>query len=757
MDNSQVAFPRYLEQKFIMFLPERYFKSSFLKNIYKKLRKNLENLGITLFCIDDFINFYTNKKSYLLFDDKSIPTTHQLYIHMFKNLYYSDSIYNKKQMEKEREHLFLLAGKLGVNEIKYEIEISETSVVQTSASTTVSKLSNTVLYSKNIEKKQGVSGYELYENRGASVYVNSNTKDEVDANIKESMDLKDSQVFSYDFYKQSPKLESFVYKRFAFKMSEVEYIIESEDIFDLSLAVKAYFIEYGLSISFNKNILYNEKIKYKLKFFTDDVLSEECAKRNYEYERGKSDPFYSIRKCYDSWNNENDKKSIIYEIYDYVYKICKQTYGKIYDDENNKKINYFSLEDIIRFILKTQPEIKYEWDEFTHTAEIKDWIEEFIYEKLYANIDQYNPESNEPEDKIISELKSQYPNIDIKKINSKISWFNINWEESEENIKSTIKNELNNDCEEIKISPCNTEFTVLFGDNTMHKNKKVDNTYIKAKRSFNPVSRVVRSHSEQAEQYRSNEVESQQNYIETKRIFNPVSRVSNEPLSPGSRVSRGQSEHMDQYRINELESQKNCIEENSRKNYTNNLLHRREREAEAREAEIGFLRQEIVSLEDRRLVDKCENKKLEEIIKKSELECKSEFGYLAQQIRESELELVTEKEKNEGLAEQIKKSELELVTEKEKNEGLAEQIKKSELELVNEKGKNEALVEQIKKSELELVNEKGKNEALVEQIKKSELELTTEKEKNEEIELEYKKQVVSYNKKNKKNKTQNDF
>ena len=683
MDNSQKAFPRYLEQKFIMFLPERYFKSSFFKNIYKKLRKNLENLGVTLFCIDDFINYYTQQKSNLLFDDKNIPTTNQLYIHMFKNLYYSDSIYNKKQMEKEREHLFLLAGKLGVNEIKYEIEILETSVIQTSASTTVNKLSNTVLYSKNIEKKQGVSGYELYENRGASVYVNSNSKDEVDTNIKESMDLKDSQVFSYDFYKQSPKLESFVYKRFAFKMSEVEYIIESEDIFDLSLAVKAYFIEYGLSISFNKNILYNEKIKYKLKFFSDDVLSEECAKRNYEYERGKSDPFYSIRRCYDSWNNENDKKSIIYEIYDYVYKICKQTYGKISDEENNKKFYYFSLEDIMRFILKTQPEIKYEWDEFTHTAEIKDWIEEFIYEKLYTNIDQYNPESNEPDDKIISELKSQYPNIDIKKINSKISWFNINWEESEENIKSTIKNELNNDCEEIKISTCNTEFTVLFGDNTMHKNKKVDNTYIKAKKTFNPVSRVSRSHSDQAEQYRINELDSQKNYIETKRIFNPVPRES-----------RGQSGYVDQYRINESESQ-NCIEENSRKNYTNNLLYRRDREAETREAEIGFLRQEIVSLEDRRIVDKSENKKLEEIIKKSQLECEAEFSYLVQQNRKSELELVKEQEKNEGLTEQIKKSESELVK---------------------------------------------------------------EQEKNEEIEMEYKKQVVSYNnKKNKKNKTQTDF
>ena len=72
-------------------------------------------------------------------------------------------------------------------------------------------------------------------------------------------------------------------------------------------------------VSFDKNIISNEKVQYKLKFFPDNVLVEECAKRNYEYERGKSDPFYSIRKCYDNWNNQNDKKSKTYEIYDYVY------------------------------------------------------------------------------------------------------------------------------------------------------------------------------------------------------------------------------------------------------------------------------------------------------------------------------------------------------------------------------------------------------------------------------------------------------
>jgi hypothetical protein len=724
MENNQIPFSRYFEQKYIMFLSKKYFKSYFFKNIYKRLRKNLENLGITLICIDDFINYYNQGNSNILFDDKNIPTSNQLYIHMFKNLYYSDTIYNKKLMEKEREHLFLLAGKLGVNEIKYETEISETSVIQTSAGTTVKKLSNTILYSKNIEKKQGVSGYELYENRGASVYVNSNNKDDVDENIKESMDLKDSQVFSYDFYKQSPKLESFVYKRWAFKMSEVEYIIESEDIFDLSLAVKSYFIEYGLSISFDKNILYNEKIKYKLKFFPDDVLSEECAKRNYEYERGKSDPFYSIRKCYDSWNDENDKKSIIYEIYDYVYKICKQSYGKIYDEANNKKIYYFCLEDIIRFILKTQPEIKDEWDEFTHTAEIKNWLEEFIYEKLYMNIEQYNNESNDPEDKIISELKSQYQNIDIKKIHSKISWFNINWEESEENIKSTIKNEMNNDCEEIIISTCNTDFTILLGNNTMHKNKKVDNTYVKAKRTFNPVSRIARSHSEQAEQYMSNEVNSQKNSNKSDRILNPMSRLS-----------IGRAEQVDQYRIDELEYQKKNIEAkcqeleiNARVNYSNNIMRERERERE-----LAHFRNEIMALDERIIDDKNENENLKEIIKKTALE------------------LADEKAKTHKLLDDIDKVTSELADEKAKTHKLHRDIDKVTSELADEKAKTHKLHGNIDKVTSELADEKAKTHKLHGDIDKVKLENPIDNE------IEQKKQNILNNKKYKKNKHQNDF
>mgnify|MGYP001306932533 CR=1 FL=1 len=649
MENTQANLICPTDQKYVMFLPERYFKSTFFENIYKKLRKNLENLGIKLFCIDNFIKHYNSEKSHtlnVLFDDKNVPTANQLYIHMFGKLYYSDSVYNKKKIEKEREHLFLLAGKLGVNTIEYSTEISETSVTQANVSGDVNNVSCGISYTKSTEKKQGTRGEEHYENRGAAVYVNSKNKDEVDANIKESMDLKDSQIFSYEFYKQNPKLESFVYKRCNFKMSQVEYVIESEDIFDLSLAVKAYFVEYGLAVSFDKNIMYNEKIQYKLVFFSDSVLEEECAKRNYEYERGKSDPFYSIRKCYDKWDNENDKKSILYEIYDYVYKLCKQTYGRISDDKNNKKFYYFCLEDILRFIIKTQPDIKEEWVNFTHTSEIKDWIEEYLFDNLFYKIDILNSDSDDYEDVVITELKSLLPEINVKQVQSKLFWFNINWEETEENIKLNIKNELNNDCEIIQMSINSMDFTILLGDKQMHKNKKIDNGHIRTKRTFNPVSRIAKVNQESCERYlqlKIEELESDKLYME--KEYEDLKLKLNENTEVESKYRELQSSYDELSTINNILSYKySQIKTNSdleimRLNARNLEL---ENTISAYENDVKELNNRIIEIDKQK--DDLATEKYKMDMKLSELN----------------IQLGDEKEKNTKLIELIKKLELNI-------------------------------------------------------------------------------------------------
>lgn len=84
-----------------------------------------------------------------------------------------------------------------------------------------------------------------------------------------------SNIFNIDFYKNNPKLESFVYKRVHYKMDKLEYNIESEDISDISFSVKSTFMEYGLNISFDKNVICTEKISFILIFYTHDELKKE--------------------------------------------------------------------------------------------------------------------------------------------------------------------------------------------------------------------------------------------------------------------------------------------------------------------------------------------------------------------------------------------------------------------------------------------------------------------------------------------------
>jgi hypothetical protein len=67
----------------------------------------------------------------------------------------------------------------------------------------------------------------------------------------------------------NPKLESFVYKRFHYKMDKLEYNIESEDISDIR------FMDYGLNVTFDKNVSSTERLGFYLDFYTYDDLKKE--------------------------------------------------------------------------------------------------------------------------------------------------------------------------------------------------------------------------------------------------------------------------------------------------------------------------------------------------------------------------------------------------------------------------------------------------------------------------------------------------
>ena len=199
------------KEKYIMFLDTKYFKKHIFKTAYNKILKRIKNKGIVVFDIEPAIEklklYHKNKKNVynLSFDDNPFPNTNTLYIHLFNNQYYNDKIFNKKKTEIEREMLFLLAGKLGVKEITYETEVIETTITKLNGNAKIKGINSGLTFNKNINKSIGTKGCEQYLNRGAPVYLKSNNLQEVEENIKDRMGMMQSNVFNYDFYKNSTK------------------------------------------------------------------------------------------------------------------------------------------------------------------------------------------------------------------------------------------------------------------------------------------------------------------------------------------------------------------------------------------------------------------------------------------------------------------------------------------------------------------------------------------------------------------------
>jgi hypothetical protein len=397
-------------EKYVIFLKPNYFKKKFFKSTYKQLIKNLELKGITVFniekTIDELKRMYKYKTSKtnnkIMFDDCMYPNTNTLYIHLFNSTYYNDTIYSKKKIEIEREMLFLLAGKLGVQYISYNTDIKETTIVKAHAGMNVKKLDMSIDFNKTITHLKGTTGKEEYLNRGAPVYLKSNNLQEVEENIKERIGKMNSNVFNYDFYKQSTKLESFVYKRFEFKMLKLEYTIDMDDISDISFSTKAAFMDVGLKLLFDKNISYNEKITYTLEFFSDLELKKEFGKIKRDY----LDPFYSIRELYDLMN---DKDKAVHLICEYTIELANKCQ---YTLESDTCIYNFSNK-LSEFIMNS-PSGHFETicHDFQSTSQIKNWIFKNLGNNLMEmNVKPLNNNNITETDKINTHVRNESVSI----------------------------------------------------------------------------------------------------------------------------------------------------------------------------------------------------------------------------------------------------------------------------------------------------------------------------------------------------------
>ena len=377
--------------KYLIFLQDRFFKKHWFKS-YKKVIKSLENNGITVMSNTEIIEYQSFMNNPLIFDDKNYPELNCLYIHLYNGIYYNDSIYVKKKIEKEREMLLLLAGKLGVREMSYSSATTETSIANIEASISIKGIETKAQYTKNKTVKDSTSGHEIYQNRGASVYLNSKTREEMDKNILNSLSTMKSKIFSYDYYKNSPKLESFVYKRFVFKMLHLEYTIDVEDISEKSFIVKSCLMSYGLGVRIDKSTSTSETITFKFDFFNDKELRIQLM----ESIRKENDEFVSIREVYDEAAKTNKDLAVHY-IANYVRSLALEMKLK-----KNKKNYKYSLNKWIK-----ENGLGQFYDichYFTNSMQIKEWIKEIAT--------MLNGEKYKEEEHISSDEESDINSID---------------------------------------------------------------------------------------------------------------------------------------------------------------------------------------------------------------------------------------------------------------------------------------------------------------------------------------------------------
>ena len=367
--------------KYLIFLPDKYNTEQVtvecgcfcVQNIQRSIVQDLQDKGITV-RFKNQIQILTRDDDYT-FDDNDRPKLNTLYIHLIGGDYYSDDNYSKKKTEKERQILFLLAGKLGVKSIIYKTEILEINLLEVDTHIDIQQIQGNTKFTKKIIEKDGKSGKEIYINRGAPIYTLSDSIYQVENNIKSRFQGLDCKVFSYDFYKHNPNLRSFVYKRFNFKMSEVDYTSEIENDLDISFEVKTTLMDYGIGMLFDKHTVILEKINYTLSFFTDKELRLKLG----EIIHFEQDPFSIIREIYDDCE---DKNTGIYHITEYVRKYSKSCELVYFKKRHKNKVLTENYEDRLNHWIKDKGVETFEKEchKFTSSYQIRTWFkQELIY------------------------------------------------------------------------------------------------------------------------------------------------------------------------------------------------------------------------------------------------------------------------------------------------------------------------------------------------------------------------------------------
>ena len=391
--------------KYIIFLPNRLNIEQIDVGCMcsKKIKRcpligYFEDKGITIKFRNEVRNLVNENK--YNFDDNKYPKLNTLYIHLFNGDYYSDDLYTNRKADREREILFLLAIKLGVKSIYYETEIIETTMSGIKGGLNVENIDLSSTYKKTIKKYKGETGKEMYNNRGAPIYTLSDTLEQVEDNINKRFSKLNSSIFSYDFYKSNDNLRLFVYKRFNFKTASIEYTTDIEDNVDIMFDVKIKLMGFGLGVRYDKQIIMNERMTYKLEFFEDKELRLSLSNEV----RINEDPFATIREVYE---NHEDENTAIFHITEYVRKYSKNC-EFAYRNKNREPTYHTNYNDRLEKWIKRNGNEKFEDEckKFMSSYQIRTWFKIELLDDDETLIERQIDDNNSIEEYGILKLKN---------------------------------------------------------------------------------------------------------------------------------------------------------------------------------------------------------------------------------------------------------------------------------------------------------------------------------------------------------------
>ena len=333
-------------KKFIIYLPNYYFKQTCCGRCNCKLIENLNLRGVRVLSFENIQNNY-------LYDDSHYREVNILYIWLTDNKYYSDRIFSKKKTELEREMLFLLTGILGGS------KISCTSYVKENNSLIMNQNTSTGLVEESVNMKQinsasnSIEKNEIYDNTGSPILLTSETWEDLKIKIHEYFSNIDKKtIVSYNYFKNNSDLLIFVFKRFKFKLLKYHYKIDEDRSCEKSIQVRIILKGYGLSGELESKHSESKMHLYDIEFYTMEELKkiydtrqlqikkkalrdqDIFSKLRYEYELNN----ILMKEIYSDWGG--DEKPIYEAFINYVKELnILDKLNKWIEDNDQSKLN----------------------------------------------------------------------------------------------------------------------------------------------------------------------------------------------------------------------------------------------------------------------------------------------------------------------------------------------------------------------------------------------------------------------------------